>query len=96
MREYNQKAASYIFKSKNASYPTDLSIIDLHGLFVNEALAKTAEHILVCRKRGVLQTSIITGKGLRSREGQAKIKPAVETFLSRESGLAVRVDPRNE
>lgn len=96
MREYNERAAHHIFKSKNPSYPSDLSQIDLHGLFVNEALVRTAGHVNACRKKRIARTTIITGKGNRSRDGEAKIKPAVEIFLSRESGIATQVDRRNE
>jgi DNA-nicking Smr family endonuclease len=96
LREYNERAAHHIFKSKNPSYPSDLSQIDLHGLFVNEALVRTAEHLGACRKKRIARTTIITGKGNRSRDGEAKIKPAVEAFLKRESGITTGVDRRNE
>ncbi|CEL57133.1 Smr domain-containing protein C11H11,03c OS=Schizosaccharomyces pombe (strain 972 / ATCC 24843) GN=SPAC11H11.03c PE=4 SV=1 [Rhizoctonia solani AG-1 IB] len=91
VERYNERAAKEIFLSLNATYYTgskeSLEKIDLHGLFVNEALVYTQNHLNMCRDAGVTQTSIITGRGNNSKDGVAKIKPAVEGLLVRE-GLA--------
>ncbi|KAF8597701.1 hypothetical protein BDV93DRAFT_479161 [Ceratobasidium sp. AG-I] len=93
VERYNERAAKEIFLSLNPTYythppnPETPSKIDLHGLFVNEALVYTQGHIELCRQGGVTKTSIITGRGNNSKDGIAKIKPAVEGLLVRE-GLA--------
>ena len=55
--------------------------MDLHGLLVSEALAKTAEHLAACRERGVRRTRIITGRGNHSVGGVARLRPEVEAWL---------------
>ncbi|CAE6442029.1 unnamed protein product [Rhizoctonia solani] len=99
VERYNERAAKEIFLSLNATYYSGskeaLEKIDLHGLFVNEALVYTENHLNVCRDTGVTQTSIITGRGNNSKDGVAKIKPAVEGLLVRE-GLGDRFRWENE
>ncbi|CAE6476843.1 unnamed protein product [Rhizoctonia solani] len=99
VERYNERAAKEIFLSLNATYYTgtkeSLEKIDLHGLFVNEALVYTQNHLDLCRQAGVTQTSIITGRGNNSKDGVAKIKPAVEGLLIRE-GLGDRYQWENE
>lgn len=60
---------------------TALARIDLHWLRVNEALEKVREHLVLCQKHGVRRTTIITGRGLHSQDGVAKIRPVVEQLL---------------
>ncbi|QRV81286.1 Smr domain-containing protein [Ceratobasidium sp. AG-Ba] len=82
---YNERAAKEIFLNLNARYYEDPPVkIDLHGLFVNEALVYAQGHIHRCRQEGVGETKIITGRGNNSKDGIAKIKPAVEGLLVRE------------
>ncbi|KAG8735966.1 hypothetical protein FRC10_009955 [Ceratobasidium sp. 414] len=86
VERYNERAAKEIFLSLNPTYYSDPPTrIDLHGLFVNEALVYTQGHIDRCRQDGVAETKIITGRGNNSKDGIAKIKPAVEGLLVRES-----------
>jgi DNA-nicking Smr family endonuclease len=77
--------------------------IDLHGLRVGEALSRVAKTIEVMRnaaaarakhgggggglpdRRGRL--TIITGRGVHSAGGKARIKPAVEQWLRQQAGL---------
>ncbi|KAI5780933.1 hypothetical protein EDC01DRAFT_620111 [Geopyxis carbonaria] len=54
---------------------------DLHGLLVKEAVGRVEAHLRTCRERGVERTLIITGRGLHSDGGVAKVKPEVETWL---------------
>ncbi|KAG8688431.1 hypothetical protein FRC08_011442 [Ceratobasidium sp. 394] len=85
VERYNERAAKEIFLSLNPTYYSDPPTrIDLHGLFVNEALVYTQGHIDRCRQDGVAETKIITGRGNNSKDGVAKIKPAVEGLLVRE------------
>ncbi|KAH7333912.1 hypothetical protein B0J17DRAFT_577948 [Rhizoctonia solani] len=77
VERYNERAAKEIFLSLNATYYTgtkeSMEKIDLHGLFVNEALVYTQNHLDMCRQAGVTQTSIITGRGNNSKDGVAKV-----------------------
>ncbi|KAJ3148423.1 hypothetical protein HDU89_004754 [Geranomyces variabilis] len=70
------------------------SQIDLHGLFVKEALEALDTHVAKCRSEGVTRTKVITGQGLHSKDGMAKIKPAVEAWSVKNRVRAVE-DPRN-
>lgn len=85
MENYNALAASEIFTFHNPLYSEDPQIgllnIDLHGLRVSESLAYLEKHLVLCRRNGIWQTTIVTGKGLHSIDGQAKIKPQVEKIL---------------
>lgn len=93
-RTFNNKAAEFVYIENNKdSAPDEL---DLHGLFVSEA-----EYVVKRRLAYELQVNhlselkVITGKGLHSKSGVSKLKPAVEKLCD-ESGLPWRVDPQNE
>lgn len=75
---------------------TALSRIDLHGLRVLEALEKVREHLALCRQHGVERTTIITGKGLHSVDGVAKIRPQVEQLLQESQVRVVKQGRENE
>jgi len=106
---YNRRAASAAFAHYNTEASLNgirgssieqrntksTSKIDLHGLFVNEAKQYASEHIDKCRKQGVERVIFVTGRGNRSVDGVAKIKPAIRELLERK-GIAVEVDQRNE
>ena len=65
----------------------DLSQLDLHGQYVNEAIQMVKDHLERCRREGVQRTTVITGRGAHSVGGIAKIKPKVEELLA---GMEVR------
>ncbi|KAL7274796.1 hypothetical protein RUND412_002295 [Rhizina undulata] len=69
--------------------------LDLHRLFVREAIVRVETHLELCRKHGVRRTTIITGKGLHSIDGIAKIKPKVVEMLS-QRGVRIVVDEGKE
>lgn len=75
---------------------TALTKIDLHGLRVNEAVEKVREHLALCRQHGVERTTIITGKGLHSVDGVAKIRPVVEQLLRESKVRVVKQGRENE
>lgn len=75
MKHFNQKAADYIYRVKNAGRPSNE--IDLHGLFVKEAAEKVEEAISRCKNDGSKDLVIIVGKGLHSPGQIAKLKPAI-------------------
>jgi DNA-nicking Smr family endonuclease len=85
METYNKRAADIIFASHNPAAERSLAQVDLHGLYVQEALSRVESHIAACRNAGIKSTVVVTGRGNRSRDGLAKIKPAVETFLKKEN-----------
>ncbi|KAI5838169.1 hypothetical protein DFP73DRAFT_531317 [Morchella snyderi] len=65
-----------------SSATAGLARIDLHGLHVTEAMPLVEEHLRLCRRNSVERTTIITGKGLHSVDGVAKIRPQVEKKLA--------------
>lgn len=70
--------------------PSALTRIDLHGLYVLEAMPKVKAHLEMCRREGVKRTFIITGRGLHSVDGVAKIRPQVEKMLAEERVRVVK------
>lgn len=57
--------------------------IDLHGLYVKEAIERTEGAISSAQQRGDQELRVIVGKGLHSQGHVAKIKPAVEDLMRR-------------
>lgn len=57
--------------------------IDLHGLYVKEAIARTDEAILAAKRRGDSQLRLVVGKGIHSQGGVAKIKPAIAELMQK-------------
>ncbi|KAK4538801.1 hypothetical protein CDCA_CDCA20G4826 [Cyanidium caldarium] len=86
-------AARAIFASKNAGL--DSSEIDLHGLYVEEALEIVKARLdgIDARRHGDTNRDIriITGAGHHSDGGRARIRPAVEALL-RERHYEYQVD----
>lgn len=90
MEHYNSKAEQAIFAHyNNAANTAQLQQVDLHGLFVSEALVRARAHLEACRKARVSRTTFITGRGNRSIDGVAKIKAAVQDWLKEEQGVTV-------
>jgi len=93
MEHFNKLASKSIFTHHNdSSKSSTFSNIDLHGLFVNEALERAQAHLTACRKAQIKTTSFITGRGNRSTDGVPKIKIAILGMLKREG---VDVDGTN-
>jgi len=92
MEAANRRAADAYFLGNNKGRP--LGEIDLHGLYVEEALERLAERIQTCKSRGIAQLLVIVGRGSHSKDKVAKIKPAVEKLI-REHRLQVAVDSPN-
>lgn len=80
MDEYNAKAAEFVFRANNADSEADE--IDLHGLFVREAIEYLEKRIGAALQRKESHLDVIVGKGLHSEHG-AKIKPAVEEMCEK-------------
>lgn len=96
---WNEKAALAYFALANPMYnmteSTTLQVCDLHGLTIAEAIQKAKEHVRACRRLHLKETVLITGKGLHSQNGRARLKPALEQFC-REESIGATIDPRNE
>ncbi|KAG6856103.1 hypothetical protein H0H87_007439, partial [Tephrocybe sp. NHM501043] len=86
MELFNKQAADWIFVENNKdSKPGE---IDLHGLYVKEAIERTDEAIQTTKRRGDSELRLIVGKGLHSKGGSAKIRPAIEELMQRHQLLA--------
>jgi len=92
MEALNKEASDWIFVENNKdSKPGE---IDLHGLYVKEAIAHTDQAIQEAKQRGDSEVHLIVGKGLHSPGGAAKIKPAIEDLMQTHQ-LVAELDPHN-
>jgi len=92
MERLNGEASEWIFKENNLD--STLGAVDLHGLYVKEAISFTDRAIQQARRAGDSQIRLIVGKGLHSPQQVAKIKPAMEELIQKHHLLA-EVDPNN-
>ncbi|KAG8741163.1 asparagine-linked glycosylation protein [Ceratobasidium sp. 428] len=92
MERLNKEASDWIFQQVNMdSAPDEL---DLHGLYVKEAIARTESAVQAAQSRGDSQIRIIVGKGLHSQGHAAKLKPAIEQLMVKYQ-LNAHIDPQN-
>ncbi|KAJ7733758.1 hypothetical protein DFH07DRAFT_845337 [Mycena maculata] len=92
MNSLNQEASAWIFiKNNEDSKPGE---IDLHGLYVKEALEHTDRALQEAKQRGDSELHLIVGKGLHSPGGAAKIKPAIEELMQKHH-ISAELDPHN-
>ncbi|KAG8919137.1 hypothetical protein FRC00_011699 [Tulasnella sp. 408] len=92
MDRLNREASDWIFEQNNLDSGPDE--IDLHGLYVKEAIDHTEKAILSAQNRGDRQIRVIVGKGLHSQGSVAKLKPAIEELMAKHH-LACQLDPHN-
>ncbi|WVO15416.1 hypothetical protein L204_103074 [Cryptococcus depauperatus] len=90
--QLDDEASAWIFNENNKQSPP--GTIDLHGLYVKEAIERTESAITQCQSQGKEELRIIVGKGLHSQGGHAKIKPAVEDLMKKYN-LSAYIDPEN-
>ncbi|TYJ59060.1 hypothetical protein B9479_000049 [Cryptococcus floricola] len=90
--DLDDQASAWIFNENNKDSP--LGTIDLHGLYVKEAIERTEAAINDSQRQRREELRIIVGKGLHSQGGHAKIKPAVENLMQKYN-LSAYVDPSN-
>lgn len=88
----NFEAANYVFQANNTDSAPDE--IDLHGLYVKEAEAILLRRITQAVNNGEDHLRVIVGKGLHSKNGIAKIKPAVDQMCD-DLHLNHYIDPKN-
>ncbi|KAK0504879.1 cytoplasmic protein [Armillaria luteobubalina] len=92
MEQLNKEASDWIFVENNRdSKPGE---IDLHGLYVKEAIARTDIALDEAKRRGDTEIRLIVGKGLHSKGGAAKIRPAIEELMHKHQ-LVAELDPSN-
>ncbi|KIK99420.1 hypothetical protein PAXRUDRAFT_68363, partial [Paxillus rubicundulus Ve08.2h10] len=94
MERLNAKASAIVFRGESTLHDKDPDEVDLHGLFVKEAISYTENAIRDARRRGDSEIRLIVGQGTHSTGGVPRLKPAIEDDL-RKRGLRVEVDPRN-
>ncbi|EEB06911.2 SMR and DUF1771 domain-containing protein [Schizosaccharomyces japonicus yFS275] len=75
LEKYNRQAAAAIYRYKNTQCQPDE--IDLHGLYVDEAVQAVEQRIQNCYKFGFDHLHIIVGKGTHSANHVEKLRPAV-------------------
>ncbi|KIP11519.1 hypothetical protein PHLGIDRAFT_17924 [Phlebiopsis gigantea 11061_1 CR5-6] len=92
MERLNREASEWIFVENNKD--SARGEVDLHGLYVKEAIAYTDRAINEAKARGDTEVHLIVGKGLHSKSGTAKIKPAIEDLM-RKHQLVAELDPHN-
>ncbi|KLO18407.1 DUF1771-domain-containing protein [Schizopora paradoxa] len=94
-RRLDAQAADWIFKKNNEGREgTRPMEVDLHGLFVKEAVDKTETAVREAKRAGDRELKLIVGKGLHSENHVAKIKPAIEELMQKEN-LTAEIDPSN-
>jgi len=93
MERLNAQASEWIFTENNKSCTP--GEVDLHGLYVKEAIMFADRVIQDAKQRGDPELRLIVGKGLHSPHGVAKLKPAVEDLMQKH-GLVAELDERNE
>ncbi|KAK0435969.1 hypothetical protein EV421DRAFT_1833461 [Armillaria borealis] len=88
MEQLNKEASNWIYLGHKPGE------IDLHGLYVREAIAYTDAALEEAKRRGDSEIRIIVGKGLHSKDGEAKVRPAIEDRM-RKYQLPAEFDPSN-
>ncbi|ETW80409.1 hypothetical protein HETIRDRAFT_242815, partial [Heterobasidion irregulare TC 32-1] len=94
MERLNAEASAWIFRGARGALFLKPGEVDLHGLFVKEAIAYTDQSIQEARARGDTQLHLIVGKGLHSPHGAAKLKPAIADLMQKHD-LVAALDPHN-
>ncbi|EIW67118.1 hypothetical protein TREMEDRAFT_34383, partial [Tremella mesenterica DSM 1558] len=91
-KELDEEASNWIFHENNQSSPPNT--IDLHGLYVKEALERVETAISRGQKMKQKELKVIVGKGIHSQGHVAKVKPAVEGLMMKYN-LSAHLDPDN-
>ncbi|PBK85166.1 DUF1771-domain-containing protein [Armillaria gallica] len=92
MEQLNKEASNWIYHENNRNRKP--GEIDLHGLYVKEAIAYTDAALEEAKLRGDSEIRFIVGKGLHSEGGTAKVGPAIKDLM-REYQLAAELDLSN-
>jgi len=92
MENFNKEASDFIFIENNKD--SEPGEVDLHGLYVKEAITRADQAIRNAKSQGQAQINFIVGKGLHSHGGVAKIRPAIEDLIQKHQ-LSAQLDPNN-
>ncbi|KAK0219034.1 hypothetical protein IW262DRAFT_1073663 [Armillaria fumosa] len=92
MQQLNKEASNQIYLENNRGRnPRE---IDLHGLYVKEAIAHTDAAIEEAKLRDDSEIRLIVGKGLHSEDGEARVRPAIKSLMCKYQ-LVAEFDPSN-
>lgn len=91
-KRLNKQAADWIFEKNNLDNKRDE--VDLHGLYVKEAIEKTEQAIANARASHINPLKVVVGRGTHSKGHVSKMKPAIEDLM-RKQNLRCKVDPEN-
>ncbi|KAF8556354.1 DUF1771-domain-containing protein [Imleria badia] len=94
MESLNAEASAWIFRRDHARQDCKPGEINLHGLYVKEAVSCVDKSIQEARQRGDAEIRLIVGKGLHSDGHVTKIKPAIEDLMKKHD-IPTQVDPHN-
>lgn len=75
---HNKEAAKLHFQAHNVDQPS--GTIDLHGLFVKEAIQALEKAADDARKEKTSDLIVIVGAGNHSKDGVQRLRPAVEKW----------------
>ncbi|KAF8135389.1 hypothetical protein EV363DRAFT_792374 [Boletus edulis] len=92
METLNADASTTIFKENNRD--RDACEVDLHGLFVKEAIVYSEKAVSSARQRGYSEIRLIVGQGNHSEKGIPRLKPALQEDMQMR-GHHVEADPKN-
>ncbi|KAF8444638.1 hypothetical protein L210DRAFT_3530408 [Boletus edulis BED1] len=91
METLHADASATIFKENNRE--RDACEVDLHGLFVKEAIVYSEKAVTGARQRGYSEIRLIVGQGNHS-ESISRLKPALQEDVQMR-GHHIEVDPKN-
>ncbi|KAG2150394.1 hypothetical protein DEU56DRAFT_850881 [Suillus clintonianus] len=94
MERLDKEASAKIFQENNRKHRST-NTVDLHRLYVQEALFYFNDAVQGGQDRGESSLRVIVGKGNHSENNIPKIKPAIQDRAG-SLGLHVEVDPRND
>jgi len=92
MDTLNAQASAMVFKENNQDKPTGK--VDLHGLYVKEAISYSKMALKEARLRGDSEMRLIVGRGKHSDGGISRLKPVILKTM-RVLKVHVHVDPKN-
>ncbi|KAK0186908.1 hypothetical protein F5146DRAFT_757342 [Armillaria mellea] len=79
MEQLNKEASNFIYLENNRH--REPGEIDLHGLYVKEAVTYTDTAIQEAKLRGASEIRLIVGKGTHSEGGEAILRPKIKALM---------------
>jgi hypothetical protein len=74
-RKLNMLAMRALEDERNASH--SVSVLDLHGFHVDEAIDVCMRRLLLCQQKSVSRLKMIIGRGAHSAKGKSTVFPAI-------------------